>query len=61
MSTITDIVDGAMQRASADIITGKVDLRSIIYMAVQAGMADAYSRGIEIGKGMAPVIQEFGA
>lgn len=52
MTTIREIVDHAVTKASAEMASGKLDLRSIIFAAVQAGMADAYERGIEMGKRM---------
>jgi hypothetical protein len=47
--TIQEIVDHAMAQVSSEIAKGKLDLRSIIYAAVQSGMADAYQRGIDAG------------
>lgn len=49
-SKLTQITDSAVANASKQIAAGNLDLRGIILMAVQAGMADAYDRGIEIGK-----------
>lgn len=49
--TIYEIVDLSMEKISKELLlAGKVDLRSIIFLAVQMGMADAYDRGIDKGK-----------
>lgn len=49
-STLSDIVDHAVEAATKQMATGKLDLRHVIYMAVQQGMADAYERGIKVGE-----------
>lgn len=53
VTLIGDLVDQSVENAVAQMRHGKLDLRSIIYQAVQAGMADAYERGIAKGKEIA--------
>lgn len=48
--SIDEIVDRAMTKASKELAGGNLNLRSIIYMAVQSGMADAYERGQKVRK-----------
>jgi hypothetical protein len=50
---ITELVDRAVLNASNQMLEGKLELHAIIFQAVQAGMADAYDRGIELGKTIA--------
>jgi hypothetical protein len=45
--TIDQIVEDAISQASTQMQFGKLNLRSIIYNAVNLGMADAYERGVE--------------
>lgn len=50
MAIIDEIVEHAIDRAQRSLVNGNLNLKSVIYQAVQAGMAEAYARGMETGK-----------
>lgn len=53
MTTIDEIVNNAIHRATQQVMCGQLNLQDIIYQAVQAGMADAFERGVDLGKKIA--------